>query len=168
MSLLLRIVNGMWTKGSMKLKVLVAVSLLVIVPVAVFGGIAYLVAENAVSEEVGKANRETVKQVQERIDEKLITLDKIALQHAFNPNFKEFLSLSNPYENPEKARDVMTVLTSMEGLISDANAVSLYMTQQKLLVSPSQGSRTWGSWTRTFGNGSRRKPRSRRTAGLIS
>ncbi|WP_284645470.1 helix-turn-helix domain-containing protein [Paenibacillus silviterrae] len=137
--MLLRIFGDMWSRGSMRLKILIAASLLSIVPVIILGSVTYMIAEYSLFDEVGKANRETVKQVQQRIDEKLVSLDKAVLQHAFNPMLLHYLTLTNPYENGEQFRDVMTVLSSMEGLIDDANAVYLYMKDQNLMMSPSQG-----------------------------
>ncbi|MFE5320095.1 helix-turn-helix domain-containing protein [Paenibacillus sp. NPDC056579] len=127
------------TFGPVKLKVIIAACLLAVVPIAILGTVTYLLASHSLYKEIGKANRETIKQVQERIDEKLINLDKVVLQHAFNPVFKEFLSLPNPYEDPQRFRSVMAILTSMEGLINDSDGVYLYMTQQNLIVNPSQG-----------------------------
>jgi two-component system response regulator YesN len=128
-----------WAFGPVKIKVIIVACLLAVVPIAILGTSTYLLASHSLFEEIGKANRETVKQVQERIDEKLINLDKVVLQHAFNPIFKQFLESDNPYGDAPLFKMVMTVLTSMEGLINDTDGIYLYMTKQQLVVNPSQG-----------------------------
>lgn len=137
--MLLRMLTEMWSHGPMKLKVIIAASLLAVVPVVILGAVTYAAASHSLFAEVGKANRQAVRQIQERIDEKLIQLDKIVLQHAFNPAFKRFLSSPNPYEDAETFSQVMTAMMSMEGLIDDVNAVYLYMADRRLTVNPSQG-----------------------------
>ncbi|MFH5184966.1 helix-turn-helix domain-containing protein [Paenibacillus sp. TAB 01] len=137
--MLTRWIQQIWTFGPVKVKVIITACLLAIVPIAILGMTTYLLASHTLFKEIGKANRETVKQVQERIDDKLVNLDKVVLQHAFNPLFKEFLSLDKPYEDPTRFQAIMTILTSMEGLINDTDGVYLYMTRQNLIVNPSQG-----------------------------
>jgi two-component system response regulator YesN len=137
--MLTRWIQQIWTLGPVRMKVIIAACLLAVVPIAILGTTTYLLASHSLFKEIGSANRETVKQVQERIDDKLVNLDKVVLQHAFNPVFKEFLSSSNPYEDPERFKSVMAILTSMEGLINDTDGVYLYMTAQNLIVNPSQG-----------------------------
>jgi len=132
-------IKKFWMLGPVKYKVVFAACLLAIVPIVIMGTTSYLLAKFSLFEEIGKANRETTKQVQERIDDKLINLDKVALQHAFNPIFKEFLSLPDPYKDVKRFSDVMVVLTSMEVLIPDIDAVYLYKTDQNLIVNPSKG-----------------------------
>ncbi|MDF2962215.1 MAG: AraC family transcriptional regulator [Paenibacillus sp.] len=137
--MLTKIIKKVSVQRTLRLKVIIAASLLAIVPVILLGLTTYMIASHSLMEEIGKANRDTMKQIQERIDTMLVTIDKIVLQHAYSPVFKEFLSLSNPYEDPQKFKAVMTVLTSMEVLISDVDSVYLYMNEQNLIVSPSGG-----------------------------
>ncbi|MCS7458671.1 helix-turn-helix domain-containing protein [Paenibacillus doosanensis] len=132
-------IQRIWTFGPVRLKVIMTACLLAVVPIAILGTVTYMLASHSLFQEIGQANQETVKQVQERIDDKLINLDKVVLQHAFNPVFKEFLSQENPYGDPQLFSSVMAILNSMEGLINDSDGVYLYMTRQNLIVSPSQG-----------------------------
>jgi two-component system response regulator YesN len=137
--LLNKIIQKVSVQRTLHLKVIIAASLLAIIPVILLGITTYIIASHSLMQEVGKANRETMKQIQERIDNTLVTIDKIVLQHAYSPVFKEFLKLANPYEDPQKFKAVMTVLTSMEVLISDVDSVYLYLNEQNLIVSPSGG-----------------------------
>lgn len=133
------IIKKVSVKKTLRLKVILAASLLAVVPVILLGSMIYMIASHSLTQEMVKTNREMMKQNQEGIDNVLIMIDKIVLQHAYSPVFKEFLSLTNPYENSQKFKDVMTVLTSMEVLINDVDSVYLYMKAQNLIVSPNGG-----------------------------
>ncbi|AEI40551.1 helix-turn-helix domain-containing protein [Paenibacillus mucilaginosus] len=120
-------------------KVLIIASLLATVPVLIMGAVAYFTASGRFIEEIREANRQTMLQIQQRIDEKLITLEKIALQNAVNPTLSRFVSLSNPEEDFETLGLTMTLLNSIQVLIEDIDAVYLYRPDQHLVVSPNRG-----------------------------
>ncbi|WP_144842600.1 helix-turn-helix domain-containing protein [Paenibacillus cremeus] len=123
----------------LRLKVIISAALMAIIPVILLGITTYLISSHSLMVEIGQANRDTMKQIQERIDSMLIGTDKIVLQHAYSPTLKDFTKLANPFENPQKFQDVMTILTSMEVLINDVDSVYLYLKNSSLIVSPSGG-----------------------------
>lgn len=134
--------RSIWKRDSSKqtrLKVLLAASLFSIVPVIVLGVITYMIASTSMMQEIGKTNKETMRQIQERIDKLLVTDDKIVLQQAFNPTLTDFLKSPDPYGDIALFKNVTTILNSMETLIENVDSVYLYMKKQQLAVSPSEG-----------------------------
>lgn len=134
--------RSIWKRYSSKqtrLKVLIAACLFSIVPVIVLGVITYMIASNSMMQEIGKTNKETMRQIQERIDKLLVTDDKIVLQQAFNPTLTDFLNVSDPYKDATLFKNVNTILNSMETLIENVDSVYLYMKRQQLVVNPSEG-----------------------------
>ncbi|WP_409346147.1 helix-turn-helix domain-containing protein [Paenibacillus sp. MBLB4367] len=134
--------RSIWKRHSSKqtrLKLLIAASLFSIVPVIVLGIITYMIASNSMMQEIGKTNKETMRQIQERIDKLLVINDKIVLQQAFNPTLTEFLKAPDPYGDVRLFQNVTTILNSMETLIENVDSVYLYMKRQQLAVSPSEG-----------------------------
>src|SRR5262245_28946703 len=99
-----------FTSGPLRRKVLIIASLLATIPVLIMGATAYFIASGKIIEEIGLANRQTMLQIQQRIDEKLITLEKITLQNAVNPTLSRFLSLSDPEGDIENFGLTMTLL----------------------------------------------------------
>lgn len=138
---MLRKLWGLFTHdfGSVRKKVLIVAALLATIPVLVMGAISYYVASESFFEEIGIANRQTMLQIQQRIDEKLVTLETVALQNAVNPTLSRFLSLENPAEDIETFGMTMTLLNSMQVLIQDVDNVYLYRPDKNLVVSPSDG-----------------------------
>ncbi|CAM3758871.1 helix-turn-helix domain-containing protein [Marinicrinis lubricantis] len=124
---------------SMRKKVLIVASLLATIPVLVMGTTAYLIASDNMIREINAANQQTMLQIQQRIDEKLITLENITLQNSTNPTFTHFLSLSNPLDDIEAFGLTMTILSSMQVLIDDVDSVYLYRPDKGLVVSPDLG-----------------------------
>lgn len=125
--------------NQMRLKVLFAASLFSIIPVIVLGAITYMIASDSMMQEIGKTNKETMRQIQERIDKLLVTNDKIVLQQAFNPLLTEFLKTPDPYKDNLLFQKVTTILNSMEVLMENVDSVYLYMKRQQLAVNPSEG-----------------------------
>ncbi len=128
-----------FTSGPVRRKVLIIASLLATIPVLIMGATAYYIASGKFIEELRVASKQTMLQIQQRIDEKLITLEKITLQNAVNPTLSRFLSLSNPEEDIENLGMTMTILNSMQVLIEDVDAVYLYRPDKQLVVSPNLG-----------------------------
>lgn len=126
----------------MRNKVLIIASLLATIPVLIMGMTAYFIASKNIIQDIGAANQETMLQIQQRIDEKLSTLENMTLQNATNPTFAHFLSLSKPGEDIEALGMTMTILSSMQVLIDDVNSVYLYRPDQQLVVSPDFGMRS--------------------------
>ncbi|NOU87894.1 helix-turn-helix domain-containing protein [Paenibacillus sp. LMG 31460] len=122
-----------------QLKVLLAASLISIIPVIVLGFITYFIASSSIMQGISKTNKETMRQVQERIDKLLVTNDKIVLQQAFNPTLTDFLKEPDPLDNIQSLKNVTTILNTMEMLIDNVDSVYLYMNRQQLAINPSQG-----------------------------
>jgi two-component system response regulator YesN len=123
-------------KRTIRLQVLVSASLLAILPVIILGISTYLIASHSLMKEISKAHQQTMKQVQERIDKYLVTVDKTVLSQALSPTFNEFFRQAEPYENPQKLREVISLLNSLEVLIDDIESVQLYVKEHDLLISP--------------------------------
>jgi len=126
---------------SMQRKVLIIGSLLASIPVLVMGALAYWMASNSIMEEVRDANQQMMLQVQQRIDDKLLALENIALQNAINPTFMHFLSLMDPQSDNETYGMTLTLLSSMQTLIDDVDSVYLYQPDKHLVVSSDRGLR---------------------------
>jgi two-component system, response regulator YesN len=128
-----------FSSGQFRRKVLFFSSLLATIPVMIMGVAAYYIANGKIVEEISGANRQTMLQIQQRIDEKLITLDKIVLQNSVNPTLSSFLSQANPEKDLESFGLTMTLLNSIQVLIEDVDAVYLYRPDKQLVVSPDRG-----------------------------
>lgn len=120
-------------------KVLIVASLLATIPVLIMGTAAYFTASGKIIEEIGEANRQTLQQIQQRIDEKLITLENMTLQNAVNPTLSRFLSASDPQQDTENFGMTLTILNAMQVIIEDVDAVYLYRPDKRLVVSPNSG-----------------------------
>ncbi|CAH1208354.1 HTH-type transcriptional regulator YesS [Paenibacillus auburnensis] len=136
----------MWMKilqtfkwGSVQRKVLIMGSLLASIPVLVMGTMAYWSASSSIMNEVRTANSQMMLQVQQRIDEKLMTLENIALQNASNPTLMRFLSLPDPDSNYELYGVTLTLLSSIQTLIDDVDSVYLYLPEKQKVVSSDRG-----------------------------
>jgi two-component system response regulator YesN len=134
-----RLLKRVSNKTTFRLKLLVAASLLAIIPVLLMGVITYFVSVYNIKQEIGKSNQETMFQIQQRIDDKLITLDKAVLQHAFNPTVNEFLESYIPYEDARTFDEITSILNSLEVLVDDVNSAYMFLTEQELVVSPNKG-----------------------------
>ncbi|MDF2936337.1 MAG: AraC family transcriptional regulator [Paenibacillaceae bacterium] len=126
---------------SVRKKILIVASLLAMIPVFIMGAAAYYIASGSFVEEINLANRQTISQIQQRIDEKLVTLETVALQNAVNPTLSRFLSLNDPENDLENIGLTMSLLNSMQVLIADIDSVYLYRPDKRLVVSPSIGVR---------------------------
>ncbi|WP_159887309.1 helix-turn-helix domain-containing protein [Paenibacillus puerhi] len=125
--------------GWARKKVLIVASLLATIPVLVMGMSAYYMISGAFKEEIRLANRQTMLQIQQRIDEKLVMLEKVTLQNAVNPVLAQFLSLENPEDDFETFGKTMSLLNSMQVLIQDVDNVYLYRPDKRLVISPNAG-----------------------------
>lgn len=131
--------RGIVQKGTMQGRVLIIASLLASLPVLAMGTIAYWVASDNVKKEIAEANNLMMSQIQQRIDEKLITIENMTLQNAINPTFQRFLTSQNPKDEDEIFGLTMTILSSMQFLIDDVDSVYLYRPDNKLVVSANLG-----------------------------
>jgi len=126
-------------KTTLRLKMFLVASLLAIIPVILLGAITYFVTVFNTEREIGKSNRETIHQIQQRIDEKLLILDKIALQHIFNPTVEDFLELSNPYSDVRAYNEVSSILHSMEVLNPNIDSAYIYLTKKDMVFTSENG-----------------------------
>lgn len=126
-------------KRKFRLKLIVAACLLSILPVLAVSIGSYMIASDSLHEEVGRAKRETLKQVQQRIDDKLIALDKTILQHLYKTSLDEFLQVDNPFENVNLFKETNRILNSIELLVDNVDSVSLYRIKGDLLLSVDTG-----------------------------
>lgn len=126
---------------SVRKRILIAASLFATIPVFIMGAAAYYIASGSFVEEIRLANRQTILQIQQRIDEKLVTLETVTLQNAVNPTLSRFLFLDNPEENLENIGLTMSLLNSMQVLIPDIDSVYLYRPDKGIVVSPTNGVR---------------------------
>lgn len=126
-------------KRNIRLKLILAACLLSIVPVLIISIGTYTVASTSLQQEVGRAKRETLKQVQQRIDDKLIALNKTILQHLFNPSLDEFLKLDDPYANIKLYQEVIANLNSIEVLVDNVDSAELYFVREDKILSVTNG-----------------------------
>lgn len=127
------------SSGQLRRKVLIVSLLLATIPVMIMGLAAYYISSEKIIGEIGAANRQTMLQIQQRIDEKLTTLEKIVLQNSVNPVLSGFLSQPNPKEDLEGLGLTMSLLNSIQVLIEDVDSVYLYHPDKQLVVSPDRG-----------------------------
>ncbi|WP_438444127.1 helix-turn-helix domain-containing protein [Gorillibacterium sp. sgz5001074] len=128
-----------FSSGQLRRKVLIFSSLLATIPVMIMGIAAYYIASGKMIDEIGEANRQTMLQIQQRIDEKLTTLEKIVLQNSVNPTLSSFLSQPKPEADLENLGLTMSLLNSIQVSIEDVDAVYLYHPDKHLVVAPDRG-----------------------------
>lgn len=120
-------------------RLVLAACSLSIIPILIIGLASYTIAINSLEQEVGRAKKETIKQVQQRIDDKLVSLNKNILQHLFNTSLDEFLNLDTPHMNYTLFQEMFSILNSLEVLVDNVDAAQLYMPNQQRLLSADQG-----------------------------
>lgn len=124
-------------KTAMRLKIVMFAAMIAIVPVLIIGWTAYTAARGSLIREVENYNHMLMKQVQQRTDKMMETVDRAVMQHvmddALNVLLKDGTLLSNEYELGQ----VKTALSAMETLIDYAEAVYLYVPQDETLVTSS-------------------------------
>lgn len=120
---------------SIQMKFLIIAALLAIIPVTILGLISYLIADYNIQQSTVESNKETIVQIQRRIDEKLIQLNKLILQQTFNSVYDEFLSVQNPENDFVKYNNVWESLYSMHLLTDDIDSVYLLFENRKWIIS---------------------------------
>lgn len=134
-----RIMKPFTTGISMSLKAFITATIIAVVPIIILGLSTYWIASESLTDEFRASNRETMRQIQERIDDKLTNLDRIMLQHAFSPIIDKFLSAPNPQLETELFSDTMNILNSLEVLIKDVDSVMLYRKDLGIVMTPHIG-----------------------------
>ncbi|MEF3312159.1 helix-turn-helix domain-containing protein [Paenibacillus sp. GYB004] len=121
-------------KTAMRLKIVMLAAMIAIVPVLVVGWTAYTAARGSLVREVENYNHMLMKQVQQRTDKMMETVDRAVMQHvmddALTVLLKDGTLLSNEYELGQ----VKTALSAMETLIDHAEAVYLFVPEEEVLV----------------------------------
>ncbi|WMT40862.1 helix-turn-helix domain-containing protein [Paenibacillus sp. D2_2] len=126
-------------KRNIRLKLVLAACLLSILPVLIVSIGSYQIASTSLQQEVGRAKRETLKQVQQRIDDKLVALNKTILQHLFNPSLDEFLKLDDPYKDLRLYKEAVAILNSIEVLVDNVDSAELYFMKEDKILSVNNG-----------------------------
>ncbi|TCZ78195.1 AraC family transcriptional regulator [Paenibacillus albiflavus] len=127
-------------RRNIRLKLVLAACLLSILPVLIVSIGSYTIASTSLEQEVGRAKRETLKQVQERIDDRLIALNKTVLQHLFNSSsLNEFLQLDDPYKDIRLYKEVVAILNSIEVLVDNVDSAELYLINEDKILSVNKG-----------------------------
>ncbi|WP_168118539.1 AraC family transcriptional regulator [Paenibacillus sp. HB172176] len=111
-----------------------AAALLAIIPVVILSLAMYAAAHNSLLNEIEMANRLLMKQVQERTDQILVTVDRSVSQHVTNDQLSILLHEGSLEDNERELAHVMATLAAMEILIEHVDAVYLYMVDADKLV----------------------------------
>ncbi len=125
----------------LKLKFIIGTCLIAIVPILIFSVVSYQAASSSLQQEVGKAKIETLKQVQQRIDDKLITLNKNVIQHLYISSFDDFLKNRNYAVDLGAYRDLKSMLSSIEVLVDNVESASLYISKTDEVIHNETGIR---------------------------
>ena len=123
----------------LRLKFIFGISLISIIPIMIVGYFSYIVSYKSLQEELGQAKIETLKQVQNRVDDKLITLNKTIIQHLHNSAIEEFIELERPIENVALYKETLSLLASVEALVDNVESATLYIPQKEVLISADRG-----------------------------
>lgn len=116
------------------MKIIVIASLLAIIPVLVLGSISYFITDNSFREEIGKTNKETVTQVQARIEQMLQMVDRLSIQLAFNPSIYNILYTNDPEIEFNLQKDVEDTFRSNMFLSDEIMSIYLYMPKKDFVV----------------------------------
>lgn len=118
-----------------RLKLMLAGCLLSTIPILIIGVAFYSIASSSLQTEVGRAKREAMKQVQERIDDKLVTLNKTVIQHLFASTLDKFMHLDMPHDDFKLYQETISMLNSIEVLVDNVESASIYMNKHDLVMS---------------------------------
>ncbi|MEF2243669.1 helix-turn-helix domain-containing protein [Paenibacillus sp. IITD108] len=118
----------------LRLKFIIGTCLIAIIPILIFSFFSYTIASSSLQQELGRAKIETLKQVQQRIDDKLITINKNAIQHLYTASFDSFLSKEDLTTDLATYRDVKSLLSSIEVLVDNVESASLYLKKTDQLI----------------------------------
>lgn len=130
--------NQLSFKKTLRLKLLIVVSLLAVIPVAILGFISYAVADYGIQKEIGKTNRQTIIQIQKRIDEKLIDLNKTATLFAASPTMNNYIQSHYLKDNYLKFGEVDKVLMLLL-MHDDVDTLFMYFFDDKGVYSKGFG-----------------------------
>ena len=119
---------------TIRVKLLLTAVLLTIVPVIILGIISYISADYTLKKEIAITNRETIIQIQKRIDGTLKDLSKHVIYQTLIPMLDTFLTGPNPEEDMLNCKDIMQTLYSFRLLNDDIDGVYLYFAGRNLMV----------------------------------
>ncbi|MCD9024648.1 helix-turn-helix domain-containing protein [Cohnella silvisoli] len=133
--MLLQNILQIFQKRTRLLKLLIASSLLAIIPVVLFGSVSYFVVNYSLQNEISNISSQTMVLFQERVDEKLRALDKVVLQQTFNPIIDDVLFSDNPLNDFTEFNKVWNMLYSIKLIRDDIDTIYLYPSNNKWLIS---------------------------------
>lgn len=125
----------------LRLKFIIGTCLIAIIPILIFSVVSYTITSSSLQQELGQAKIETLKQVQQRIDDKLITFNKNIIQHLFTTSVDKFLSSDNVTEDHFTYREMKSLLSTIEVLVDNVESAALYITKTDQIVLYEQGVR---------------------------
>ncbi|MGZ9583355.1 hypothetical protein [Paenibacillus marinisediminis] len=118
----------------LRLKFIIGTCLIAIIPILIFSVVSYTITSSSLQQELGRAKIETLKQVQQRIDDKLITLNKNIIQHLFTTSLDKFLTSDNVTGDHVTYREMKSLLSTIEVLVDNVESATLYLTKTDQIV----------------------------------
>lgn len=128
-------------KHGLRLKLVIGTCLVAIVPILIISVVSYTVASSSLQQELGRAKIETLKQVQQRIDDKLTALNKNIIQHLFTTSLDEFIASDNLTSDLLMFKEMKSLLSSIEVLVDNVESAALYLSKTDQVIFYDEGIR---------------------------
>ncbi|MFS0726780.1 hypothetical protein [Paenibacillus sp. 1P07SE] len=129
--------NLLAAKASIRSKLFLAGLVLSIIPIVIMAGMTLIIAKKSISDELEKTNRNTMRQMQERVESTLDQVDRMVVQGAYSQALHILLYEDGLRGEGQRLEDAHMMLSALEQLIDHAEDVFLYAPVSERVIASS-------------------------------